>query len=82
MITKEVGFTRGEKHPLDLDPNFLLARWKPLKNSGRAAQIHVTDFEGLMACRGLVEPREGIGFRLLDAENKLGIGGLFGGCAC
>ena len=38
--------------------------------------------ESLRPGNDLVEPRKGIGLRLLDAENNFGIGGLFGGCAC
>jgi hypothetical protein len=35
--------------------------------------------EGIRRQQGLVGPRVGIGSRFLDAENNLGIGGLFGG---
>jgi hypothetical protein len=46
---------------------------------GAGAQSTSRILGGLAACRGAVELRKWIGSRLLNAENNLGIGGLFGG---
>ena len=56
-----------------------LMEWWRSRNSRSSRRRHVTSFGREEQVPGLVEPREGIGSRLLDAENNLGIGALLGG---
>jgi hypothetical protein len=56
-----------------------LMEWWRSRNSRSSRRRHVTSFGREEQVPGLVEPREGIGSMLLDAENNLGIGALLGG---